>query len=67
MRIAVWHNLHSGGASRALQYHIQGLVAKGHEVEVWANDPNADGFIKFPASVILHKIALFQTEKQPSL
>jgi len=67
MRIAVWHNLHSGGASRALQYHIQGLVAKGHEVEVWANDPDADGFMKLPASVKLHKVALFQTKEQAPL
>lgn len=67
MRIAVWHNLHSGGASRALQYHIQGLVAKGHEVEVWANNPDADGFMNLPSSVKLHKVVLSQTKEQPSL
>lgn len=35
MRIAVWHNLPSGGAKRALYYQIKYLLAKGHFVEVW--------------------------------
>lgn len=38
MRIAVWHNLISGGALRALSYHIKALVDKGHYVEVWTSD-----------------------------
>ena len=35
MRIAVWHNLPSGGAKRALYYHVRGLVERGHSVEAW--------------------------------
>ena len=35
MRIAVWHNLPSGGGKRALYYHVRGLVEKGHSVEAW--------------------------------
>jgi len=35
MRIAVWHNLPSGGGKRALYYHVRGLVARGHTVESW--------------------------------
>jgi glycosyltransferase involved in cell wall biosynthesis len=35
MRIAVWHNLPSGGGKRALYYHIRGLVERGHSVEAW--------------------------------
>jgi glycosyltransferase involved in cell wall biosynthesis len=35
MRIAVWHNLASGGAKRALYGQVRGLVSRGHEVEVW--------------------------------
>src|SRR5437870_4598355 len=35
MRIAVWHNLPSGGGKRALHDHVRGLVARGHDVEVW--------------------------------
>lgn len=35
MRIAVWHNLPSGGGKRALHDQIRALVARGHAVEVW--------------------------------
>lgn len=35
MRIAVWHNLPSGGAKRALYEMVRGLVARGHHVEAW--------------------------------
>jgi glycosyltransferase involved in cell wall biosynthesis len=35
MRIAVWHNLPSGGGKRALYYHVRGLVERGHVVESW--------------------------------
>ena len=67
MNIAVWHNLHSGGGSRALQYHIQGLVEKGHQVEIWADDPDAGGFMHLPTSVKLHKEPLNYNEHQSSL
>ena len=67
MKIAVWHNLHSGGGSRALQYHIHGLVEKGHHVEVWADKPDADGFMHLPTSVKLHKVPLKYDEHQTSL
>lgn len=67
MKIAVWHNLHSGGGGRALQYHIQGLVENGHEVEVWAADPDAGGFMNLPENVGLHKVPLTYSEQQPSI
>jgi glycosyltransferase involved in cell wall biosynthesis len=41
MKIAVWHNLPSGGAKRALYDHVRGLLAHGHEVESWT-PPTAD-------------------------
>jgi glycosyltransferase involved in cell wall biosynthesis len=41
MRIAVWHNLPSGGGKRALFHHVEGLLARGHDVEVWC-PPSAD-------------------------
>ena len=41
MRIAVWHNLPSGGGKRALYGHVAGLVARGHTVEAWC-PPTAD-------------------------
>jgi len=41
MRIAVWHNLPSGGGKRALYDHVRGLVERGHTIEVWC-PPTAD-------------------------
>jgi glycosyltransferase involved in cell wall biosynthesis len=41
MRIAVWYNLPSGGAKRALYDHVQGLLAHGHYIESWC-PPTAD-------------------------
>src|ERR1700730_6290059 len=35
MKIAVWHNLPSGGGKRALYDQVRGLVDRGHEVEAW--------------------------------
>lgn len=35
MRIAVWHNLPSGGGKRALYYHVKGLAERGHHLEAW--------------------------------
>lgn len=35
MKIAIWHNLPSGGGKRALYDHVRGLVARGHTVESW--------------------------------
>jgi glycosyltransferase involved in cell wall biosynthesis len=41
MRIAVWHNLPSGGGKRALYDHLRGLSERGHEIEIWC-PPTAD-------------------------
>jgi len=38
MKIAVWHNLPSGGGKRALYYHVRGLVERGHKVACWSLD-----------------------------
>lgn len=35
MKIAIWHNLPSGGGKRALYYHVKGLLERGHIVEAW--------------------------------
>jgi glycosyltransferase involved in cell wall biosynthesis len=41
MRIAIWHNLPSGGAKRALHDQVRGLLAQRHVVESWC-PPTAD-------------------------
>ena len=38
VKIAVWHNLPSGGGKRALYYHVRGLVERGHELSCWSLD-----------------------------
>lgn len=35
MKIAVWHNLPSGGGKRALYDYVRVLVQRGHTVEAW--------------------------------
>ncbi len=35
MRIAIWHNLPSGGGKRALHDQVRGLIGRGHTVEIW--------------------------------
>lgn len=42
LRIAVWHNLPSGGGKRALFDHVRGLIGRGHEVQIWCPE-QADG------------------------
>ena len=41
MKIAIWYNLRSGGAKRALYDHLRGLVKRGHAIESWC-PPTAD-------------------------
>jgi len=45
MKIAVWHNLPSGGGKRALYYHVRGLVERGHEVSCWCLDTADQSFL----------------------
>lgn len=63
MKIAIWHNLPSGGGSRALNYHINGLHQRNHQIEIWSNSPDADGFIQIPNGIKVHKIPFIRTEK----
>lgn len=65
MRIAVWHNLPYGGGARALNYHLNGLLDRGHYLEVWSPNPFADGIIQFSQQVTVHKIPLKRTEHIP--
>jgi glycosyltransferase involved in cell wall biosynthesis len=38
LKIAVWHNLPSGGGKRALYYFVRGLVGRGHKLACWSLD-----------------------------
>jgi len=38
LRIAIWHNLPSGGGKRQLYNHVKGLLDRGHYIESWCPD-----------------------------
>ncbi len=59
MRIAVWHNLQSGGGKRALYDHVRGLVARGHSVESWC-PPTADQEFLPISDLVLEHIVPFE-------
>jgi glycosyltransferase involved in cell wall biosynthesis len=65
MKIAVWHNLPSGGGARALNYHLQGLLNQGHSIEIWSPNPLANGFIQLPDSVKTHTVPVYRTTHIP--
>lgn len=51
LKIAVWHNLPSGGGKRALHYQIEGLIKRGHEITAFCPDTADQSFL--PLSVII--------------
>src|ERR1700712_5602163 len=58
MKIAVWHNLPSGGGKRALYDHVSGLLRRGHTIEAWC-PPTADRkFLPLNALVREHVVDL---------
>jgi hypothetical protein len=58
LRVAVWHNLPSGGGKRQLYMHVQGLVARGHYVESWCPDTAAQDYLPLSRLVTEHVVPL---------
>ena len=59
LRIAIWHNLPSGGAKRALFDHIKYLVnACGHHVEAWCPDIANRTFLPLSALIEEHVLPI---------
>ena len=58
MRIAVWHNLPSGGGKRALYDQVSGLVARGHQVESWCPSTADQEFLSIGDLVPEHIVPL---------
>jgi glycosyltransferase involved in cell wall biosynthesis len=58
MRIAVWHNLPSGGGKRALHDHVRGLVERGHTVESWCPDTADQSYLPLGALIAEHILPL---------
>jgi len=57
MKIAVWHNLPSGGGKRALYYHVRGLVQRGHEVTCWSLDTADHSYLPLSEFAVEHVVS----------
>lgn len=62
MKIAVWHNLWSGGGSRALHQHIKGLAQRGHTIEVWTSSIADSNFLNVDQYVTKTHVLPLATE-----
>ena len=58
MRIAIWHNLPSGGGKRALYDQVRGLLARGHEIEAWCPDTADATFLPLEGLIPEHRLPL---------
>src|SRR5215813_6798984 len=54
MKIAVWHNLPSGGGKRALYYHVRGLIERGHTLEAWCPPRSDLNYLPLSELIIEH-------------
>ena len=58
VKIAVWHNLPSGGGKRAAYHQIEGLVKRGHVVESWAPDTADQSYLSMSHMIQEHTLPL---------
>jgi glycosyltransferase involved in cell wall biosynthesis len=58
MKIAVWHNLPSGGDKRALYYHVRGLVERGHSVEAWCPSTSDRSYLPLSELITEHVVPI---------
>lgn len=58
LRIAVWHNLPSGGGKRQVYNHVKGLVQRGHYVEAWCPSTADQDFLPLKDIITEHVIPL---------
>ncbi len=63
MKIAVWHNLPSGGGKRALYDHVRGLIKRGHQVEAWCPPTAGASFLPLGDLITEHVIPLSLPKK----
>ena len=67
MRIAVWHNLPSGGGKRALYEHVRGLVQRGHYIEAWCPPTASQTYLPLSLMIKEHIRPLNQFPERPQL
>ena len=63
MRIAVWHNLPSGGGKRALYDHIRGLKQRGHYLEAWCPTTADQTYMPLGNLIIEHQLPLVRPSR----
>ena len=56
MRIAIWHNLPSGGGKRALYNHVKLLQDRGHYLEAWTTDMSSDSYLSLTDIITEHRL-----------
>lgn len=56
MKIAIWHNLGSGGAKRALYEQVKGLAARGHTLQSWCPSSADSGYLPLSELVPEHVV-----------
>ena len=64
MRIAVWHNLQSGGALRALHDQLKALKQRGHVLEIWTSDYSDSEFLSLDTFGKVHRLPLKEKLRQ---
>lgn len=57
MKIAVFHNLPTGGAKRALHGHVKYLTESGHSVEVFVPSTADESYL--PLKSVANKVSAF--------
>src|SRR6266545_579251 len=69
MKIAVWHNLPSGGGKRALFDHINGLLTRGHYLEAWCPPTRDSDYLSLEQKIKEHVVELRRVQPRtvPSL
>lgn len=65
MKIAVWHNLPSGGGKRALFDHVSGLVKRGHEVVSWRPSSADPNYLQLSSLIEENVLKCFYYDIQP--
>lgn len=58
MRVAVWHNLPSGGGRRLLGDHLRHLITAGHELRVWTTPMAFDDLPSLPSGLDVRVVDL---------
>ncbi len=58
LRIAIWHNLPSGGGKRQLYNHVKGLLERGHYLESWCPDSADQNFLPLGDLIKEHVVTL---------